>query len=149
MSNSFLNRFSSRNELFLLLQHHRFNLLLASLVVLYLSMPVLKILFPEDNHTAGRIIIAVLFAGLLLAVILAISQRPIVTRIALWLAIPYLALDVAVVFTDLSEVVILQHVINIAFLGFISLAILGYVFSVETIRFDTISASLCVHPGNP
>lgn len=145
MSNSSLKSSLKRNDIFVCMQHHRFNLLLGSLVVLYLSMPVIQMSFTDPDHTAGRVVIACLFAALLLAVILAISKRPIVTRIALCLALPYLALDVAVVFTDSTVVWILQHVANIIFLGFVSLAILGYVFSAEKIRANTISASLCVY----
>ncbi|MBN2294358.1 MAG: two pore domain potassium channel family protein [Pirellulales bacterium] len=145
MSSSIIDFFRKYNNWYVHLQYHRFNLLLSALVILYLSMPVIQLSFPGPDHIMGRIIIAALFAALLLAVIFAISRRPLVFRIALWLAVPYLVLDVAVVFTDNSAVEILQHVINIVFLGFISLAILSYVFSVETIRFNTISAALCVY----
>lgn len=142
MSTNFLDRLRRRSPIFERLQDHRFNLLLGLLVILYLSMPVLQVF---ANHDTARVIIVVLFAALLLVVILAISKSPVVTKITLCLAIPYIGLDVAMIFTDSKTAEIFQHVINITFLGFTSLVILGYVFSATRITFNTISASLCVY----
>lgn len=144
--NSFsLDRLRQRSRFFDYMQSHRFNVLLGLLVILYLSLPVIQVLFPGSQHNAARVAIAVLFAALLLAVILAISKSPIVTRIALCLAVPYLLLDVGMIFNDSFVMELLQHLVNIVFLGFTSLVILGYVFSAQRITFNTISASLCVY----
>lgn len=146
MNGDFLARLHRRSTIFERLQGHRFNVLLGLLVLLYLSMPVIQVLFPGPNHDTARVVIAIFFVALLLAVILAISKSPTVTRITLCLALPYIALDVAtVIFSDWTTVEILQHVVNIVFLAFTSLVILGYVFSDEKITLNTISASLCVY----
>ncbi len=145
MSTYYLDRLRQRSRLFEYIQDHRFNVLLGLLVILYLSLPVIQMLFPGAHQNAARIVIAFLFAALLLAAILAISKSPTVTRIALCLAVPFLVLDVAVIFNDSNVVQIFQHSINIVFLAFTSMVILGYVFSAQRITFNTISASLCVY----
>ncbi len=132
-------------SLYVRLQDHRFNILLGSLVALFLFMPLVQQLFPGKSHTFGRFSVTVLFVIMLLSSILAISKRAAVERIALCLALPAIIFDLAVLVNDVFLVELSAHLFNIAFLGFTGLVILAYVFSVREVTFNTISASLCVY----
>lgn len=134
-----------KETLFARLQDHRFNILLGSLVALFVSMPVVQSFFPGKDHTFARCSVTVLFVLMLLSSILAVSKRTATERIALGLAIPAIVFGLAVLVTDKFVVELAAHLFNVAFLGFTGLLILAYVFSVREVTFDTISASLCVY----
>ena len=127
------------------MQDHRFSILLVSLVVLYLSTPVIQRLFPGKDHHMGRICVTFFFVAILLSSVLAISKSKTVARIAIILAVPDIILSVVIVTHNVFVIEVLLHVMNIIFLGFVSLTILGYIFSVHTVKLNTISASLCVY----
>jgi hypothetical protein len=127
------------------LLHHRFTILLATLLALLLVVPVgLEFLASAAPEAAswGLVVVSICFV---LACILAVGGRRRALKFALGLGIPVLLLDLAALWLWQGHLALIRSGTRALFVGFIIVALLRHLFRPRRITFDTISASLCVY----
>ena len=127
------------------LLHHRFTILLATLLAGLLVAPVgLEVLASAAPGAAswGLLVVSIC---LVLACILAVGGRRRVLEFALGLGIPVLLLDLAALWLWPGHLALIRPGTRALFLGFVIVASLRHLFRPRRITFDTISASLCVY----
>ena len=125
--------------------HHRFTVLLVTLLALLLVAPVTLEVVEAAAPEAGPVVYLVLSAWVLVAAILAVSGRRGVLQFGLSLGIPVLLLDLAAVFLWPGHLAMIRHGTRALFLGFVMGVLLRHLFRQQRITFDTISGSLCVY----
>ncbi len=124
---------------------HRFAFLLAALALVLIFAPILHIVAPVSHPILARTIFKLLFAMLLLAAVLTVSEHPRTTRIAWTIALPTCLLQGLELLVENTAIVIASHMMSGLFLLFTVGVILKYMFIASHVTFDMICASLCVY----
>lgn len=122
----------------------RFLLLLVSLAALIFVSPFVA----RDIRARGgwpEILGGVLFVAMVLAAARAAS-RSRATLIAAWcLAIPLILIWVIDLLTGPNNIGVARHALDIVFVGYVVVLILGYLFTPAQVTANTIAASLCIY----
>ena len=124
---------------------HRFVILLCALTLLLISTPFVHLLGPRQQPILTRFVVTMLFAGLLLSAVFAVSSSRLTSIIAVSLAAPAIILGVLTLLVKQDWIDVATHLLDILFLGYTVVVILGSVFSSSRVTIDTISAALCVY----
>ncbi len=127
------------------MRRHRFDILLAALVLLLLSTPVVRLLAPDRKPMPAHVTVTVLFTLTLLSAVFAVCQTRRSVAIGLSLVVPAIVLNELRLHTDWDGIVGASHVFSICFLGYTIVVILRYLFTGERVSLNTIYASLCVY----
>lgn len=126
------------------LLRHRFKTLLATLVMAIVVAPVLGDgAFVSRDASQG--IVTGLSVFLLIAASLAAGGRRGALVWVFVLVVPTAFLEVASHFFWPSQLLIANHLVRIAFLGFVAWQVLRQLFVPELVTFDTLCASLSVY----
>jgi len=122
---------------------YRFQLLLSALFILLLTYPLLHMLPIPSNWSSN--IASIFFSLVLLAAVLAVSQRRITGIIVLCVYVLTALLEVISVYYKSSSLQIVDHSLSAIYLSGIIIIILYNMFYVAKITFDTICAALSVY----
>ena len=128
-----------------LVETNRFSILLVTLALFFFSLPILAELFPARYPRITHVIFTVLFVLSLLAAEFAVSRTQRSTRIAAFLAVPSILIHTINQYVDHVTLSAISHLVSIVFLGFITTAVLAFLFRQDRVTHDTICAALCVY----
>ncbi len=132
-------------SLLAMIRQTRFLLLLVSLAALIFVSPFVA--HADIRARAGwpEILGGVLFVAMVLAAARAAS-RGRTTLIAAWcLAIPLILIWVIDLLTGPNNIGVARHALDIVFVGYVVILILGYLFTPAQVTANTIAASLCIY----
>ena len=127
------------------MSRYRFAQLLAAILLLMLTAPVVRHFGPELRSKFAGTVITVSLTAMFLSAVFAVSKGRKTTIIALSLAGPAIALHVLWLASDRPEFEIAGNSLKVLFLGYVVIVILGHLFTVDRVTFDTICASLCAY----
>ncbi len=127
------------------MHRHRFDLLLAALFLLLLAVPMVRLLGLDDSVLTSRIVVTVVFTAMLISAVYAVSQSRRSVTVAILLAAPALALHGPTAWIDRPVLLIVAHLMVIAFLGYVIVLILNFIFTEKRVTSNVIFASLCVY----
>ncbi|MCZ6684009.1 MAG: ion channel [Planctomycetota bacterium] len=127
------------------MSRYRFAQLLAAILLLMLTAPIVRHFGPELRSKVAGTVITVSLTAMFLSAVFAVSKRRKTTIIALSLAGPALALHVLWLASDRLEFEFAGNSLKVLFLGYVVIVILGHLFTVDRVTFDTICASLCAY----
>ncbi len=126
-------------------RHHRFTILLATILGFLLLLPVLDLIGLNLTSGVRGVLVAGLFNLLLVATVLAVSERPKTIQRATFLAAPAFLFQILELVLAYPWVYICGELLAMAFLAYAGIVILRFVFSSSRVTFNTISAALCVY----
>ena len=127
------------------MQRHRFDILLAALIILLLSAPVVRLLGPGLHPLLAHGAVTVVFTLMLLSAVFAASQSRTTLVTALALAVPAILAKALNLWLDRTGLVIADHVLSICFLGYVVVVVLKFLFSGNRVTLNVICASLCIY----
>ncbi len=127
------------------MHRHRFDLLLAALVLLLFAMPIVRLLGLGNSVVTSRIVVTVVFTCMLIAAVYAVRQSRRSVTVALLLGAPAFVLQGLSVWLDRQALVIAAHLAVIAFLGYVVVVVLKFLFTEKRVTSNVIFASLCVY----
>ena len=127
------------------MHRHRFDLLLAALVLLLFAMPIVRLLGLGANVATSRTVLTVVFTAMLIAAVYAVRQNRRTVTVAILLAVPAFVLHGLSAWLDREALVIAAHLLVIAFLGYVIVLILKFLFTERRVTSNVIFASLCVY----
>jgi hypothetical protein len=126
------------------LSGYRFLFLLVSLVLVFLAGPVIAAFAPAGNHIVVRATVSAFFVVMLMAAVYAVSRQRWTLVVALILVIPGAILQGVVLFWDPAAILIIHHFFLIAYLAFVVVVLIRFLFAGDRVTANTIYASLCV-----
>ncbi|NQU21813.1 MAG: two pore domain potassium channel family protein [Candidatus Nealsonbacteria bacterium] len=127
------------------MHRHRFDLLLAALVLLLFAMPIVRLLGLGSSVVTSRIVLTVVFTAMLIAAVYAVRQSRRSVTVSLLLGVPAFVLQGLSTWLDREALVISAHLLVIAFLGYVVVVILKFLFAEKRVTSNVIFASLCVY----
>jgi hypothetical protein len=117
----------------------RFGTLLGALLALMVILPFL----PVSPYQLP--LVSVLFSGLLIASVYAVSQHPRVLIVGLALATPALALEWITNVSDPLPLRVIDHLASVVFLSFVIAVLLTRILRQQDVTTDTIYGGICVY----
>lgn len=145
MSAAFKNKPSWIARWVAAMRNHRFDILLASLLLMMAAAPLVHLVWPISRPILSHILMLSLFGLMLLSAVLAACQSRGQAILALWLAVPGFVIDVIGQLTDHGGVASLGHVFETLFLGYTVVLILRLIFTVERVTLNMIWAAGCAY----
>ena len=127
------------------MHRHRFDLLLAALVLLLFAMPIVRLLGLGSSVVTSRVVTVVVFTAMLIAAVYAVRQSRRSVTVALLLGAPAFVLQGLSAWLDGEALLIAAHLSVIAFLGYVVVVILKFLFTEKRVTSNVIYASLCVY----
>jgi hypothetical protein len=128
-----------------LFRRHRYSVLLAAIVALLISSPILRELRPSTGTGLAEIGLTAVFVVLLLSAIPVVGQKRSTFVIAVLLSGITIILYVVTLFFDDPWITIVEQIFTSAFLTVTLVAILRFVFITRRVTLETIWAALCVY----
>ena len=123
----------------------RFVVLLGALTLMMVVTPALRYVWPHSQPLSARVVLASLFGLILLTAVFAVSRGRWTNTTALVLAVPVLVLEALGVPIETAGISVAKNVAMMAFLGFVIVVVLRYLFETDRVTLDTIAASACVY----
>ena len=127
------------------LSEHRFTFLLAALLLLLLLAPVAPVLDSMKRPGLGAGLVAVLFTLVLLAAVPAVGRTRKTVGIAMALVAPSIVLRSIDLVTHNEALRPAHLVCGSLYLVFVAALILKYLFRMQRVTFNAVSASLCIY----
>jgi hypothetical protein len=124
---------------------HRFDVLLAVLVLLLLCTPLAGFFIPRSHPFILHVTVQVIYAGTLFTAVVAVAERRSEVITALSLALPAMILQWFTLAFDREGLFAASYVFGLVFLAYTVALILRYIFAVEKVTFQVICAALCVY----
>lgn len=124
---------------------YRFLTLLVALVLLLLGSPVVARYAREADSIVARVVITGLFLIVLLSAVYAIRTRRQSLFIAGGLGGATFLLQALSFWNPAYVVMVLEHALAVAFVGYTVILVLGHLFAVRRVTIDTIAASVCTY----
>ena len=127
------------------MHRHRFDTLLGALLLLLISAPLVRLVFPGWHPYFARFAVAACFTVMLISAVFAVSERPRTALAALALAVPAILLSVLNVLLQCEGIAVAYLLLGISFLGYTVVVIMAFLFREQRVTFNMIFASLCVY----
>ena len=128
------------------LDRNKFTYLLIVLLLNILFLPALISFSHENLPNIGVILTSAAFTLLMLFAIVVTSPNRFIIILAIAIILPNLILLwLRIGLDDTDWQFILQNILDISFLGLVTILIIKYIFSTNRITFDYINAALCVY----
>ncbi len=127
------------------LRRYRFGTLLAALLGMLVSLPLIDLVAPELPPIATRLTLAILFAWLTVSAVFAVSDRRRARLVAAVLAVLLFTAQLADLSLLRPETHVLSHALGILFMGQIVIVLLGFILQQTRVDTDTIFAALCIY----
>lgn len=127
------------------MRSHRFDVLLASLVLMMVTAPLLHVVWPLGRPIFSHLIMLLVFGLVLLSAVLAACENKREMDVALYLAVPGFLLDAAGVLAGYSGLAVAGHLLETVFLGYTVLLVLRMIFAARSVTLNIIWAALCVY----
>jgi len=127
------------------MQRNRFHVLLAALMLLIASGPIVQLVWAASHPFAARIVVTGAYFLVLLSAVLAVAQSRWTVIFAVGLAAPALVLKAIDLWLDVHAVVLTIQYLSMALLALTAILILRFVLHQDRITPNMISASLCVY----
>jgi hypothetical protein len=124
---------------------YRFTVLLAMLVVLIVGAPILQAAEPEGLPKLAEVIMGVLFFGMLLSAIAAVTERRATVVIAVLLMGMLVALWSVNQSVNSTWIAVVAEAAGAVLLGFTIALMFRHLFRAERVTWNTIAASLCIY----
>jgi len=128
-----------------IMHRHRFDILLGSLILVLLSGPIAQLVGLGGRPLLAQWTINGLFIAMLLSALYAVSRERRTVWIAMSLVVPTVLLKILNMIVDATALVVVEHLLEIAFLGFTAAVLLRYLFRCSRVTTNVIFASLCVY----
>jgi hypothetical protein len=145
MNRGYEHRRSWTSRWFAAIREHRFDVLLASLLLLMTTAPLLHVVWPLGRPVVAHLIMLLVFGLMLLSAVLAACQEKKEMHVALWLAVPGFLLDAAGVLAGHAGLSVAGHLFETVFLGYTVVLVLRLIFTARSVTLNTIWAALCVY----
>lgn len=145
MNAVFENRRSWTGRWVAAMRGHRFDILLASLLLMMASAPLVHHVWPVGRPFFSHVLMLALFGLVLLSAVLAACQCRREAVFALWLAVPGFAMDVAGQLADRGGLASAGHLLETLFLGYTVVLILRLIFTVQRVTLNMIWAAGCAY----
>ncbi len=126
-------------------RRHRFLVLLSTILVLFVTSPLLREVRPSFGTGLAEIGLTAIFIAMLLSAIPVVAQKRSTFVIAVLLSGTTIALYLVTLFNDHPWITIVEQVCTSAFLTLTLVAILRIVFTTRRVTFETICAALSVY----
>ncbi len=127
------------------MRRHRFDLLLAALVLLMLTAPLVRLLSPRWPPALAPLTVSAVFGLVLLSAVFAACQTRASVVLGLSLVLPAGLLQELGFYTGQIWLTAAGHVFSMAFLGFTVVVILQFLFTEKQVSFNVIWAAVCVY----
>lgn len=115
-------------------------------LLLTVSLFGLLLVYPFWSRSAlGVATFDLVFWGVMLASVYAVSKRPWSFLVGLLLAIPALATDIALYFFRDDTLVFVSCLLDLVFLAFVTAVVIGYVINQEQISMDKILGAISAY----
>ena len=124
---------------------HRFDVLLGALVLVLFSVPVAGLTGPGAHPVLVRYVVTGVFIAMLLSAVFAVSESCKAPRIAVALAVPVILAELVTLLSDREGFAAAGYMLGVAFLGYVTIVILRFIFKGDRVTFNTICAALCVY----
>ena len=128
-----------------LMRANRFDILLAAMLLLLLSTPVVRLVQRVLGPTLAHFTVNLVYGLLLLSAVFAVAQSRRSVVIASLLALPAFLLHEINFVLGTDALLGVSHVFSICFLSYTISALLRHLFSCQRVTLNTICAALCVY----
>lgn len=127
------------------MRQHRFDILLASLLALMVTAPLLHIVWPLGRPFVAHLIMLLVFGLMLLSAVLAACVEKKEIYVALGLAVPGFLLDAVGVLAGLTGLAVAGHLFETVFMVYTVVLVLRLIFAARRVTSNVIWAALCVY----
>jgi hypothetical protein len=124
---------------------YRFTTLLAMLVLVLIGAPILQAVEPEGLPRLANVITGVLFFGMLLSAIAAVTERRATVVITLLLVGMLIALWSVNQSINSTWIAVVAEAEGAVLLGFTITVLFRHLFRTDRVTWNTIAASLCIY----
>jgi hypothetical protein len=124
-------------------REHRFKILLAWLLLLLVGAPTVPLL--GVGARVATALSSITFVGMLLVVVLAVSQRRRTMTIAMIFVGPAAVIQLTRILLDAEAVDLATQALSMIALGYVVFTLVKHLFTSRTITGDTIAASICAY----
>lgn len=128
-----------------ILFRHRYKIFLACLLIVILVIPVIYEVLEEFSPSRGKLLSWAGGIVVLLAATTVVSGKRRARIIAVAFVIPSLAIEIAATYLFPFELLILHYALRFCFILFIVTEMLGQLFRICNVTYDTVCASLCIY----
>ena len=127
------------------LGQHRFAVLLMALVLVLFYGPIVEFFAPQQRPLAARVALGLTFTVLCLTAVFTVTNNRKTLWTSLLLGIPAITSELLDVSLMRSDTQLASHFLAAAFLGYVILVLLKFIFTSQQVTANTICAALCVY----
>jgi hypothetical protein len=124
---------------------HRFALLFVTLLVFFLTVPLVHEVREALHPGTPPVVEALLFIAVLAAVVISVSTGRASKFIALGLGVPTALFIVLQFFADSTWITAARRLCAVGFLSYAIITMLRYILSTQLVTTNTVFASLCIY----